>query len=837
MSTSSAPASPPPLLRALTDRPSPKKLSKDQDPCASEDFRSLQSELLHGDDPFDATSSHVSHRMDASTGGGLARSRARSISSNAVPTISSFINSGLAPPIQTSLLHQPDRGPGTPDFTVGGTFGGPSNKRFSPPKERRKAASLASALSGTSAADSQVSTLKYDDPPRNSIDDSSRDEDQGAFVTPTGSKGISEAYPETSRPPFRSQFRSFLSSLTGSSSQGPSTPCETSGTSAGFNFMPKAEEERFQALAPSAARLLRPQPLAMPAARPAGPEGLRGLNADSPPLTPTSDKDEMLEYRDAKHLEPETQYRHHTAPKHQWSAAQAAADASSTERSHGAATPESGAWPFTPPLTLSSASSPVYSARAFSPPVRPESAFSGHYNSILPSHLIPDHGRGSRPTTPTSTESSTSDQATGHAYKAWDVESFSFRTLTKAFISLLPRIQVNFSSWSVSFPPLRPYFPRLLCLLVIFAAATSCIVFMLTTIPLSLPAHLTSLTLTEIKEIALSLKTYAESSPKSRTHTLLVLSALFTWKQSFCIPGSLIMNVVFGAMYGTYWGTFYTSILTSLGGVFCYLLSAPLAPLITSLPGLTKPLDSMRKALSPGRAHAPGSSVVISNSRGSSSGNVWSYLLVLRILPIIPYGVMNIACGVLGVPLVPYAGTLAIGSIPWNFVTCQVGDILQEIVEALPSDEFSGIEGSLGTSDTAKLAAKSAGGGVKAILDRVWNKEMVFKLFLLSLASLLPMLLNRWLKRRRGEGEGYEAVEADDESPELAQTRADEENDRGRGSSRRARVANKRESAQMAEVWGWNRYEEVDSPSEGLRNWRSSHIRENTDEARRSAWI
>ncbi len=97
----------------------------------------------------------------------------------------------------------------------------------------------------------------------------------------------------------------------------------------------------------------------------------------------------------------------------------------------------------------------------------------------------------------------------------------------------------------------------------------------------------------------------------------------------------------------------------------------------------------MRRALSPGRAaRASGRSVVISNSRQSkSNSNVWSYLLVLRVLPIVPYGLMNIACGVLGVPLAPYAGTLAVGSIPWNFVTCQVGDLLQEIVEALPVDD------------------------------------------------------------------------------------------------------------------------------------------------------
>lgn len=265
----------------------------------------------------------------------------------------------------------------------------------------------------------------------------------------------------------------------------------------------------------------------------------------------------------------------------------------------------------------------------------------------------------------------------------------------------------------------------------------------------------------------MSLKLYSQSSNKAFLHTLVVLGTFFTWKQSFTVPGSLIMNVVFGAMYGTYSGTLYTSVLTAVGGVFCYLLSAPLAPLITSLPGLAKPLDAMRRALSPGRARASGRSVMISNSHGGSNSNVWSYLLVLRVLPVVPYGLMNIACGVLGVPLAPYAGTLAAGSIPWNFVTCQVGDLLQEIVEALPVEDDLTVAG---LKDKA-----SAGGGMRAIVDRIWNREMVVKLILLSIASLLPMLLSRYLKhRQRQSAEGYQAINATDEDEAVD----DEESDR-----------------------------------------------------------
>lgn len=482
------------------------------------------------------------------------------------------------------------------------------------------------------------------------------------------------------------------------------------------------------------------KPLAMPSARTAGPNGLRGLNADSPPLTPTSDIDEQSEYHHyLRTFQNQSLFRqatrYHGAPKHQWSAAQAAADAAyADDRQTNTASPASQ-WPFTPPLSVSDTISSATS-RAFSPPTWLESSnVSAWLPGILPSHVTSAFST-SRPATPASV-STASSQSCARSYNAFDGDAYRTESVVKSLTAFLPRIQINFSTWRVSMPNIRPFLPQLLALFLIFAAATSCIVMMLSTLPLVLPKHIAGLTLTEIKEVALSLKTYSDSSNKAFVHTLVVIGTFFTWKQSFTVPGSLIMNVVFGAMYGTYWGTLYTSVLTSVGGVFCYLLSAPLAGLISSLPGLAKPLDAMRRALSPPRAHA-------TTEAGGSEGNVWTYLLVLRVLPIVPYGLMNIACGVLRVPLLPYAVTLAIGSVPWNFVTCQVGDLLQEIVEALPAQNGLSVAGL-----TNKAAGGPPGGGMKVIVDHIWNRRMMFKLVLLSIASLAPMLLSRYLKRRQ----------------------------------------------------------------------------------------
>ncbi|KAJ9477781.1 Golgi apparatus membrane protein TVP38 [Pseudozyma hubeiensis] len=651
-----------------------------------------------------------------------------------------------------------DRGPGTPDFTLSANT--PAWRRADLERNRTMS-SLGQGLQLISEAERSAGPSSSSGTAIRARSDSDA----------SGSSDSSDAHKKKAAPatafsrPRLSTLRSFFSSFSANTatSNAPQSKAMNSSDAANRHLP------------------MRPQPLVMPSARPAAP-GLMGLNDDSPPLTPVSDPDEQSEYQQyvnafRQQFVPKQAIRTHGPPKHQWSAAQAAADAAQIgvdDRSR-LTPPGTSQWPFTPPLTISDAASPVASSRAFSPPTRPDSTVtsSSLYQGILPSHLVSVAAIGSRSTTPTSsTTTSASDRPT-RTYNVFDVDTYRIESASKMLLSLVPRIQINLSSWRLSMPNLRPYLPRLAFLLAIFVASTCCIVFMLSTLPLTLPKHITSLTLAEIKELAMSLKLYSQSSSRAFVHTLVVLGTFFTWKQSFTVPGSLIMNVVFGAMYGTYSGTLYTSVLTSVGGVFCYLLSAPLAPVITSLPGLAKPLDAMRRALSPGRARASGRSVMISNSNGGSNGNVWTYLLVLRVLPIVPYGLMNIACGVLGVPLAPYAATLAVGSIPWNFVTCQVGDLLQEIVEALPVDDAMTVGG------LKDKAASSAGGGMRAIVDRIWNREMMIKLVLLSVASLLPMVLGRYLKRRQqqqqAQMDGYEGL---DESDEAEDEVDDEESDR-----------------------------------------------------------
>ena len=296
---------------------------------------------------------------------------------------------------------------------------------------------------------------------------------------------------------------------------------------------------------------------------------------------------------------------------------------------------------------------------------------------------------------------------------------------------------------------LLPHMWKFVALGLIFVMATAVLGYLLSTLPLKLPTRLADLTLAEIRDMCEGLRIYAGKDSSSMWHVFSVLSVLFTWKQAFCVPGSIIMNIIFGAMYGAYCGTIYTSVFTAVGGVLCYLLAAPFSDIAAEIPWFAHPLHSMRTALTVNGAMDKEHGTNVNVSR-----NIWSYLMILRLLPIVPYGMMNIACGVLYVPLLPYAVTLGLGSVPWNFCTTQLGEIIQDVVSAVQRSMSSGASVAQGAQDAAAAADVSPATSLLAsdtftiMMDHLCTPSMFMKLALLSAVSMLPVFLNRYLSRQ-----------------------------------------------------------------------------------------
>ncbi|KAG0150024.1 hypothetical protein CROQUDRAFT_88580 [Cronartium quercuum f. sp. fusiforme G11] len=255
-----------------------------------------------------------------------------------------------------------------------------------------------------------------------------------------------------------------------------------------------------------------------------------------------------------------------------------------------------------------------------------------------------------------------------------------------------------------SIPSSDALIPRLVLLLALLLTSFLIIALLLSTIPgLHLP---TSLPL--VREQISHLRTYAASSTIHFIHLTFVLSLIFIWKQAFSIPGTVLLNILLGALYGTWISTALTCLLTALGSTAAYAMAKIARPVVERF--LPKPLRAVESAVDRFRIED-----------GFDTTELSTYLLVARLLPVVPYAALNLASGILGLPLIPFFWTLVIGSLPYNFVTTQLGDIL-----------------SIATDQTHTT---------------IWSSTLLAKLALVSIGGALPVLLKGrirpWLAKAR----------------------------------------------------------------------------------------
>jgi uncharacterized membrane protein YdjX (TVP38/TMEM64 family) len=151
-------------------------------------------------------------------------------------------------------------------------------------------------------------------------------------------------------------------------------------------------------------------------------------------------------------------------------------------------------------------------------------------------------------------------------------------------------------------------------------------------------------------------------------------------------------------MYGTLSATLYACFLTAIGSLGAYGTARTCAPLVERF---------LSRALTLTRNHL--------ESRGPS--DLFTYLLLARFFPLLPYAVLNLVSGVLGLPISPFFWTLVIGSFPYNLVTTQVGEILVHLAP-----------------------------GVTDGLTAIWSPSLVIKLVAVTLLSALPILFKERLR-------------------------------------------------------------------------------------------
>ncbi|MZR29350.1 TVP38/TMEM64 family protein [Sneathiella sp. DP05] len=192
----------------------------------------------------------------------------------------------------------------------------------------------------------------------------------------------------------------------------------------------------------------------------------------------------------------------------------------------------------------------------------------------------------------------------------------------------------------------------------------------------------------------------------------LLYMGLYIAVVAFSLPGGLLMTVTGGFLFGWFAAGFMTVFAATVGATLLFLIAA------TSLgEPLRKKAGTTLKKLEDGFAE-----------------NALSYLLFLRLVPVFPFWLVNIAPAFLGVKLSTYIVGTFIGIIPGTFVFAYLGGGLDSIIREQQASYQSCLDS----------------GQTDCVLDfqitSLVTTEILFSFCALGVIALLPIVLKKFRK-------------------------------------------------------------------------------------------
>jgi uncharacterized membrane protein YdjX (TVP38/TMEM64 family) len=179
---------------------------------------------------------------------------------------------------------------------------------------------------------------------------------------------------------------------------------------------------------------------------------------------------------------------------------------------------------------------------------------------------------------------------------------------------------------------------------------------------------------------------------------VLMFMSLYVLAVALSVPGAIWLTIVGGFLFGVVAGTAYAVVAATLGACAVFLAARYLVGDVLR----AKAGPAIRKMEAGFREHA------------------LSYLLVLRLIPIVPFWLVNLVPALVGVPLRTFFLGTALGIIPGSLVYTCVGNGLGMVID----------QG--GTPD----------------LGIIFEPEILTPILGLALLALSPVLYRR-LKQRR----------------------------------------------------------------------------------------
>ena len=176
------------------------------------------------------------------------------------------------------------------------------------------------------------------------------------------------------------------------------------------------------------------------------------------------------------------------------------------------------------------------------------------------------------------------------------------------------------------------------------------------------------LTLTSLKENRDALQNYTENH---YAFTVILFIVIYCVQTVLSLPGAGILSLAGGFLFGVWRGTIYVNLGATSGATLAFLVARYLFQ------------DAVEQKFGK-RVHA---------IQQGFSQNAFHYLLTLRLIPLFPFFLVNLACGLTRIRLSTYVTATAIGILPGSFVFTNAGKQLGTI-ESVRDIASSGVLGS-----------------------------------------------------------------------------------------------------------------------------------------------
>lgn len=199
--------------------------------------------------------------------------------------------------------------------------------------------------------------------------------------------------------------------------------------------------------------------------------------------------------------------------------------------------------------------------------------------------------------------------------------------------------------------------------------------------------------------------------------SLLAFVALYAAAVALSLPGGAVLTLAGGFLFGWLLGGIASILAATIGASIVFLIA--------------------RSAL--GEFLAARAGPWLSRFRQGFQDDAFSYLLFLRLVPIFPFWLVNLAPGLLGVGFATYVATTFLGIIPGTFAFALAGSGLDSVIRAQQAAHQS-------------CLAKMGPGGQESCpytLDpgALLTPELVAGLVALGVVALIPVAV-KWFRRR-----------------------------------------------------------------------------------------